>query len=819
MVDLNEAQKNIQKLIDRYNKWKEDSKFMSNEKQACQSLIVPFIRDVLRWDTEDPSEFKTEESRGGKRIDYVVYNQGISQFIVEAKAPSKEIFENYEYYKQALAYGYGKDHDFAILTNFRQIVILACKIQFKFAAEAEIMRIDFLECKESDINVLLCFEKNFWVTHGRNNPLFAKLAHHKARAPVDEQLLEDLKTWRQILLRNIGEKYRLNKFDLSEDEELMRVEEEIQRFIDRLIFICFCEDKELQEPELKFLLSDKKSKYDMKPGFLLGKIQELFTEYRRVYNSDLFDKGECDSFHIDDDKLVIIIQQLREPEGRLSYDFKSIEADILGKTYENFIGHVITGEKRFKEKEDKEKRKKEGIFYTPKYIVDYIVNNTVREYVKDMSFEEINQISIVDPACGSGSFLIRAFDVLVEESAKKLKRELNYEEKRNLMLNCIYGVDLDRRAVQIAKLSLSLRLAERGKPLPKLGENIRHGNSLIDDKEVAGLNAFVWEEEFPEIFKGGGFDVVIGNPPYGYMIDKNEQQFFTNTYKHQDYQKDLYLLFIERYNMLLREKGMLGVIIPNTWLQSVTLKKIRVYLTSSYSWKRILHLPEKVFDAVIDTQVLIFEKDRKGIIDSTNVYIDVRMNNEIGTSHCIGGKFISKDGTMINIVATKESQGLFRRIVKLSKRLVEICDVFNGVKPFEKGKGNPPQTEKSMREKPYVRENEPKPGKEWSPLLRGSLILRYRNLWKNDSWILYGPWLAAPRSPAIFTAPEKIMVRQTGDSIVATLVGAGFIGRNNLHIILPRDKAYDLRFILGIINSKLIEFIYTTMNPEKGEAL
>jgi adenine-specific DNA-methyltransferase len=150
--------------------------------------------------------------------------------------------------------------------------------------------------------------------------------------------------------------------------------------------------------------------------------------------------------------------------------------------------------------------------------------------------------------------------------------------------------------------------------------------------------------------------------------------------------------------------------------------------------------------------------------------------------------------------------------------LSNICFVYNGDKPFEKGKGTPPQTEQTMKEKPFVKEGE-QPDKPFSPLLRGSLIQRYTNLWNQDYWIQYGPWLAAPRDPAIFAAPIKIMVRQTGDSIIATTVGKDFIARNNLHILLPKRIVYDLRFILGFMNSRLMDFTYSFMNPEKGEAL
>jgi hypothetical protein len=153
-----------------------------------------------------------------------------------------------------------------------------------------------------------------------------------------------------------------------------------------------------------------------------------------------------------------------------------------------------------------------------------------------------------------------------------------------------------------------------------------------------------------------------------------------------------------------------------------------------------------------------------------------------------------------------------------SAKLGTLCKVYNGAKPFEKGKGMPPQTEKTMKDKPFVRFGS-RPSDEWSPLLRGSLINRYRTLWQEDYWILYGPCLAAPRKAFIFDAPIKIMVRQTGDSIIATLVEGGIVARDNLHILLPSDENYDMRYFLGLMNSKLMNFAYTYINPEKGEAL
>jgi hypothetical protein len=406
-------------------------------------------------------------------------------------------------------------------------------------------------------------------------------------------------------------------------------------------------------------------------------------------------------------------------------------------------------------------------------------------------------------------------------------------------------VDIDSQAVEVTKLSLLLKVLEgetseslnqqmrlfHERALPDLTSNIRCGNSLIgydfydgkqmnlmDNEEMYRVNVFDWQREFVGVFKAGGFDAVIGNPPYGYMIPGDQQKYFSENYLHQDYQKDLYLLFLERYEILLKKQGSLGIIISNTWLQSVTLRKIRQYMVNHYFWLDILHLTEKVFHAVVDTHVLIFEK---GIVDykeTLTVPVHVKRGSEIMLSHELIWHDIPKNGDTINIVANNAAQNLYRRITSYTLKLSEICNVFNGVKPFEKGKGSPPQTEQTMKEKPFVQEGN-QPDKSWTPLLRGSLIHRYKILWDNNYWIQYGPWLAAPRDASIFKAPRKIMVRQTGDSIIATCIDGGFIARNNLHILLPKIENYRLEFFLGLLNSKLMDFAYSMMNPEKGEAL
>ena len=502
------------------------------------------------------------------------------------------------------------------------------------------------------------------------------------------------------------------------------------------------------------------------------------------------------------------------------------------------------------------------MYYTPQYIVDYIVENTVGVKIKDKSPEEIATIKICDPACGSGSFLLGAFQYLIEyhrewyakansATQKKYKDDfftnaesevqLTLKKKTEILKNNIFGVDIDREATEVAIMSLYLKILDegydkgqgelflRGHILPDMANNIKCGNSLIGtdfyvqgnldlvENDMNKVNCFDWDgkDGFAEIFKNGGFDVVIGNPPYTYIIPKMMQDYFQKVYKHQDYQKDLYLIFLEKYASLLKDNGVFGVIVSNTWILSLTYKKIRMYMTRNYRWQKILHLPEKVFDAVVDTHVLIFEKAMPKESDICEV--EICKNKITSPFHKLSFSDISKDGSPINVTVNPRKRPIFDRIMRECRKLENYCNVYNGVKPFEKGKGTPPQSEKIMKEKPYVVEGI-KPGTEWSPLLRGSLIHRYINKWDNDYWIKYGKWLAAPRDPFIFDAPEKLVIRQTGDSLIATFIKNGIICRDNLHIII-NNSDLNILFFLALLNSTILDFIYEIMNPEKGEAL
>ena len=542
-----------------------------------------------------------------------------------------------------------------------------------------------------------------------------------------------------------------------------------------------------------------------------------------------------------------------------------------------------------------EVRKAGGVYYTPQYIVDYIVKNTIGKLCENKKPTQVAEIKIVDPACGSGSFLLGAYQYLLnwhkdyytQNPNKKnpitTEGTLSTTEKKKILLNNIYGVDIDTNAVEVTKLSLLLKCMEgetqasiahqmtmfKERVLPTLDDNIKSGNSLIDTDyydsqldfgEERKIKPFSWQKAFPSVFnrdvpfdktlpfkkqfkkvvdmeketqefissivsepnekynkkQNGGFDVVIGNPPYVKVSEKNIFEYFNTHYIHQDYQQDLYLMFLEKYKDLLVTGGKLGIIIPNTWLQSIKFRNIRKYLVEQYYWEHILNFKNRVFDAIVDTHVLVFQ--RNGYIKNNDTSIELYQNSNFETLHKINQNELPNNGDIINVIANKKEKSLFEKIKINSIEVQDLSKTFSGITLFEKGKGKPAQTSQTMKDKPFVSELNNKPdGNNWLPLMRGSLMNRYANSWNNNYWVQYGEWLAAPRNPEIFKAEEKIIVRQTGDRIIATIIGKDIICRKNLHIVISNSLSH--HFILGILNSKLTNFYYQQINPEKGEAL
>lgn len=390
----------------------------------------------------------------------------------------------------------------------------------------------------------------------------------------------------------------------------------------RIIFLRNCEDRGAEPYErLKECLENANNEGDS-----YRKLFTIFQEADRKYNSGLFD-GKKDiisqSVVIENRVIKTIIEGLYYPNS--PYEFSVIGAEILGTAYERFLGKVIrlTPERQVIIEEKPEVRKAGGVYYTPQYIVEYIVKNTIGKLIEGKTPEEIAKIKICDPACGSGSFLIGAYQHLLDYHrdwyTKKYtkSRVVKYSPlttnghlttyiKKQILLNNIFGVDIDTQAVEVTKLSLLMKCMEGEtaasmqttltfeRVLPTLDHNIKSGNSLIDFDFYDGLldfgedkkiKPFNWGQAFPEAFIQGGFDAVIGNPPYvrSKLLSESDRAYFSNKFQSAVGTYDLYSIFIERSYHLIKQNGLVAFINPNKYFYSEYGAGIRKFIHEKYN--------------------------------------------------------------------------------------------------------------------------------------------------------------------------------------------------------------------------------------------
>lgn len=841
-------------------------------------LFIALGWDVLHNEQKNPyeQEVKVEKAQrqkgdlAQKRADYafsLAPDFRRVQFFVEAKKPSRKLRQNRDDYFQTAKYGWNAQTGISILTDFEEIVIIDCR--FKPDLDSilgnEIKYFTYTDLLDEKI-----FAEFYWlfsreaVSEGHLKRYIDELPLPKGRArqlkldingryqSIDESFLKYIDSKRVEL----AQAFYVNNPTLDRYE----LTEATQRTIDRLVFMRFLEDKQIEPENILYNIANAPNAWHA----FIGASKRLDNKYNGILfkthfidapeflgaNTDLFSDIAADLDHTN-----------------TPYDFNYIPIHILGNIYEQFLGNVIeidNGSAKIVPKP--EVRKAGGVYYTPKYIVDYIVKNTVGKLIDGKSPNKIKDMKFADPACGSGSFLIGVYDYLLDFYKKYYNQYpsaakdagchfdeesgtwvLSIAQKQNILKQHVFGVDIDLQATEVTQVSLFLKLLEdetmstardmavlfHEKILPDLSENIKCGNSLIgfdilhdgldfgDKERQRALNPFEFEQGFAPIFRQpeSGFDAIVGNPPYVKVDDPIQLAYFKQYFQHQNYQYDLYLLFLERYQKLLKTGGKLGVIVPNTWLQSIMFTGIRAHLLTAYRWDKILHSREHIFkDAVVDTHVLVFEKHDFGTKQKNTFSVEMVENETIAPYQTLNQQAFDRTGGIINLLAKPEETALFQKIMANSVALSEIAISTVGVKPFQKGKGKPKQTTEIVKSKPFVRENSPQPdGEHWQPLLRGSLIHKYENFWNEDSWIQYGEWLAEPRNPNFFTAPSKIVIRQTGDRIIATQIGANIICRNNLHILISSSLKHEI--ILGVLNAKLTDFCYFQLNPERGEAL
>jgi len=581
MLKKEEGRKNLPEVIEMFRKYKaEREDFLTSEEDVKDLIQELFIR-VLGW---DKSDIYKERHPGptSKRADFQFRDKGSVKLILETKPMSKSWDGNT--IKQAIGYGWSSNKEYVVLTNFQRMTLFNAKWKDKNKQIFEIPNIE--DCLTSDVQF-----QNLWylskesITTSKLDEFSQSIGKMGKKAEIStvvEHLLGDLKNWRESLIKNIK---KLN--ELSEED----IEKVVQKIINRFIFIRVSEDRDLEVDIKSTLWSHLMEwKENRKDKSLLEHLHTIFDQYDKTYDSSIFRTDElCEDVKISDNILEKIIEQLHTADDVGSeYNFASIDADVLGSVYEGYLSN----------------RNEQGIFYTPTYIVEYIVRNTLGEMLKQ---KEVEKIKILDPACGSGSFLIKAFDVFSEFYKEKISEEkIDRKIKDSILTNNLYGVDLDPEAVEIAQLNLFLKIGEKGE-LPNLGGNIKCGNSLIDDEKIS-KRAFKWEEEFED-----KFDIIVGNPPYIRIqtLDKNEVEYFNKNYESPKKNYDIYMLFIEKGFKLLRKGGILGFILPHKFFQGENGENIRKFIHKNKALYKIVDFTtNQIFeDATTYTCLLFLRKE------------------------------------------------------------------------------------------------------------------------------------------------------------------------------------------------------------------
>jgi len=815
-MNKQQALEKIKKLVERYDKLSDAEKKGYNEQQTKDHFIRPLF-EALGWDfTKD---VWSETDVHGKRVDYAFMPGGMTKFYVEAKSLKVDL-DIEIHARQAINYSWNKGVAWAVLTDFEGIKIFNAQAQSKLLIDKLVFEISYSEyISDFDRLWLLSkesFEKNaldqYAVKHGKK---IKKLT-------VNEKLYSDFKKAREILTESFK--------TWNEDVDKETLDEGVQRILDRLVFIRVLEDRKLEEPTLKPMIREWEvgGKKDQLFQLMIKKFRELDD----IYNSSLFKEHACEKWEEYDDKIITVINMLYG-SSVYEYDFSKIPADILGGVYESYLGYIAqnpikvgkTGKsgKLFQTEDKKEiktksrqKRKEQGIYYTPKFIVDYIVENTLGKKLEEVkSMHELKKIKVLDPACGSGSFLTKALET-INDKYKDFGNPGKQDTKSEIILSNIYGVDLDPQAVELAKLNLLVSALDKKAKLPDLTGNVRVGNSLISGsekelkkyfgKEWREKRPFNWEEEFPFCYSraGGnpGFDVVIGNPPYlsierGFLEDVS---YFKDHYKTIEKIYDIFGLFIEKSLILLKDGGYLGFIMPNIILQNDSFRLLRKFILDHTEIISINDYKDGVFaDAVVPTAVVILRKSNEQ--KNNKVEMNLYQKNELSKTAKI------KQSTFFNESLFRFNLSMDDNFIKFKNKLYENSML---LKDFLKTQ----EAIKTGDDKKFISDS-PINSKNQKILLKGGDIDRYKII--NERFIDYNiKELKRPGKDEVFNLPKKLYIRRIANKLIAVMDTKQRYAVHTLYTGVMIDKNYSYEYILALLNSSLFTYLYQNLYPFKG---
>lgn len=744
-------------LVNLVQKFKDEDGWSKSEEHVQTSFSIKLL-ELLGWDSSSWNINQGQDVKTGKKPDIVLKSSTSKLLVIESKDAHKKdmldgSYQTKTFIEQLLKYCAGEGVAWGVLTNFVEWRLYSVhptgrlyndkKYAFYDLLWPNASRENYVDLLSDDgLNFLAKLSKEFlFLNQGKidSATIYYPVQQDLGVEKIKKEFFEKIKVWRSSL-----RKYLLKNYPRIEADDIDLL---AQKILDRLIFMDICHDKNVIGEDIIGQVKESK----------LPKYQELKLKFKQMddkFNTELFSFKDYnhikeEDIKINDEVILPIITDL------IKIDFSKLSVHIIGEVYENYLGELAksrtTDEKKISDKQ-KQKRKSQGIYYTPDYIVDYIVKNTVGELLaKVKTTAEIEKIRVLDPACGSGSFLIRAFDEFLN-AYMRVNDEgglFAFELKKKILQKNLFGVDLDAKAVEITKLNLLIKALDGVKPedlkgkhlLPNLNLNIRCGNSLIggeklQDKEQSlnlfnnykteidkladlktsfykesddqrkkdllaeigtlelvinknlnkdlgkyfanlnKVNPFNYTVAFCEIFKDGGFDSIIGNPPYGAELNDYEKEFYADNFEVGS--TDTAILFIKRSFDILKSESKFGFIVPKAFCFASNYEKIRDYV-----WNNLEQIVDcnKVWKEVkLEQLIFIINKDKKakkylsanfknkqlnilGEIDKVDAKEFGFFLNSVSPDEVEIAKKIKSNSLMLNDIATNQRGAILQKYV------------------------------------------------------------------------------------------------------------------------------------------------------------
>lgn len=800
------------------------------EAQLRQEFVNPLFGS-LGWDMANqqrlPLAFREvvhEESLrvggGNKAPDYAFRLGGEWKFFVETKRPAEDLRGGIRPALQLRRYCWSAGLPLGVLTDFEEFAIYDTTIQPTDSDPAELARLKYIRFDEYEDRwdeIEGVFSKAAVIDGRFDTFAGGDIQRHRGEA-IGGVFLQQIEGWRELLAIAI----RRDNTGLSAAE----ISFTVQLILDRIVFLRIAEDRGLEPGEQLRTVSDGDD--------VFAGLTALFLTSDDRYNSGLFHLRDrpgqpsppdtlTPSLTIRDEPLQRLIRELYFPIS--PFEFSVISADVLGAVYEQFLGHVIEidDDGRMGVVVREEIRKAGGVYYTPDHVVEVMLQATLDELLKNKRPDGVEGLKVLDPACGSGSFLIAAYEHLLAWHLRWYNRygvrfkkyadriapdpdggvRLAPGERKRILLTNIFGVDIDPQAVEVTKLNLLLKLLEgesrqsidsqlhlfAERALPDLAGNIRCGNSLVSSDffaeeqasllahyDMKAINPFDWEHEFPKVFNRvqRGFDIVIGNPPYifGEYLDERVKEYFASNYALAEGQYDTYKLFLERGLSLTGEGGRFSFIVPDAVLARDEAAPTRELLLRE-GLEAVFHCGQ-VFSVGVSAVVLVVAKGSQPHLIGSYLR-DGRL--ALKEHDCSATRFASDPGYRLLVHATDSEADVIARMGASGDCLGDVVSISRGE---EIGRSS-------------LRESGPNPllvGGDVSQFFVGEPRGYVNRLTKNRD---------------IYRSP-KIVVVKTGSRCVAALEENDLATMQSLYNLHVTDESYQLEALLGIINSGLVDF-------------